>query len=404
MSASLVRAENLSATFHVRQGLWGSTSIMAVREVDLEVRQGNALGVVGESGCGKSTLGRLLLGLLPPSGGRAMFDEQDLSAVPRSARRALRRRMQIVFQDPYGSLDPRRRVGDQIADGLLIHRLADRRGATERVAALLRQVGLVPGHAARFPHEFSGGQRQRIAIARALAPQPDFIVADEPVSALDVSVQAQVINLLAELRQKLDLALLFISHDLHIVRHLCDRVAVMYLGRVVEEGPTDVVFRAPAHPYTRALIAAAPTLRNARSSRPAALAGELPSPAHPPSGWSFAHAVLMPSRPAPNWSHRRSNSRTQAGAWPVSGLGRLGQAFEQAGPLLPERWVGCTRPSLIPPTFIAGSSRYRGSPLSATSERHLLQDLVYPLQYGSRPPLSATTSPFTFRSMSRRFY
>jgi oligopeptide/dipeptide ABC transporter ATP-binding protein len=287
MSASLVRAENLSATFHVRQGLWGSTSIMAVREVDLEVRQGNALGVVGESGCGKSTLGRLLLGLLPPSGGRAMFDEQDLSAVPRSARRALRRRMQIVFQDPYGSLDPRRRVGDQIADGLLIHRLADRRGATERVAALLRQVGLVPGHAARFPHEFSGGQRQRIAIARALAPQPDFIVADEPVSALDVSVQAQVINLLAELRQKLDLALLFISHDLHIVRHLCDRVAVMYLGRVVEEGPTDVVFRAPAHPYTRALIAAAPTLRNARSSRPAALAGELPSPAHPPSGCVF---------------------------------------------------------------------------------------------------------------------
>jgi len=246
MSAPLVRAESLSAAFDARQGLWGRMSIVAVREVDLEVQRGEALGVVGESGCGKSTLGRLLLGLLPPSGGRVLFEGNDLAAFSRSARRALRRRMQMVSQDPYGSLDPRRRVGNQIADGLLIHRLADAKGARERVGALLQQVGLDPAHAARLPHEFSGGQRQRVAIARALATQPDFVVADEPVSPLDASVQAQVINLLVDLRRTLDLALLFISHDLHVVRHLCDRVAVMYLGRVVEAGRTDAIFRAPA--------------------------------------------------------------------------------------------------------------------------------------------------------------
>src|SRR4051794_25978824 len=259
LSTALVRADALSATFQIRLGLWGSAAILAVREVDLEVRRGEALGIVGESGCGKSTLGRLLLGLLPPSRGRAVFDGQDLAALKAPARRALRRRMQMVFQDPYGSLDPRRRVGDQIADGLFIHDLVKVGAAREKVTALLRQVGLEPAHATRFPHEFSGGQRQRIAIARALAPQPEFVVADEPVSALDVSVQAQVINLLAELRQQLGLTLLFISHDLHVVRHLCDRVAVMYLGRIVEEGATEAIFRGPAHPYTRALIAATPT-------------------------------------------------------------------------------------------------------------------------------------------------
>ena len=287
MSTALVRADALSATFQVRLGLWGSAPIMAVRDVDLEVRRGEALGIVGESGCGKSTLGRLLLGLRSASSGRVMFDGLDLSQVPPTVKRALRRRMQLVFQDPYGSLDPRRRVGEQIADGLLIHRLANRREAAGRVVELLHQVGLDPTHAHRFPHEFSGGQRQRIALARALGPEPDFIVADEPVSALDVSVQAQVINLFAELRQKLDLALLFISHDLHVVRHLCDRVAVMYLGRIVEEGPTQAVFNAPAHPYTRALLAAAPTLRNAQRSRRAVLSGDLPNPLSPPSGCVF---------------------------------------------------------------------------------------------------------------------
>jgi oligopeptide/dipeptide ABC transporter ATP-binding protein len=193
----------------------------------------------------------------------------------------------MIFQDPYGSLDPRRRAGEQIADGIMIHGLADRAAARTRVADLLRRVGLDPGHADRLPHEFSGGQRQRVAIARALATEPDFIVADEPVSALDVSVQAQIIELMAELRSAFGLALLFISHDLHVVRHLCERVVVMYLGRVVEEGNASEIFRAPAHPYTRALIAATPSIRAQMRSRKAVLSGELPSPAAPPSGCVF---------------------------------------------------------------------------------------------------------------------
>jgi oligopeptide/dipeptide ABC transporter ATP-binding protein len=228
----------------------------------------------------------LLLRLLRPNAGRILFDGDDLANLESGALRRLRRRMQLIFQDPYSSLDPRRRVGDQIADGLLIHRLADRSAARDRVGALLRQVGLEPAHGARLPHEFSGGQRQRIAIARALATGPDFLVADEPVSALDMSVQAQIVNLLADLRAELGLALLFISHDLPVVRHLADRVAVMYLGRIVEIGPTRAVFAAPAHPYTKALLAATPSLE--RGTRPrAALAGEPPDPAAPPSGCVF---------------------------------------------------------------------------------------------------------------------
>jgi oligopeptide/dipeptide ABC transporter ATP-binding protein len=241
---------------------------------------------VGESGCGKSTLGRVLLRLLPPTGGRVLFEGEDLARLPAARLRGLRRRMQIVFQDPYGSLDPRRSVGAQIADGMLIHGLAPAAEAPARVAALLRQVGLDPEQAQRLPHEFSGGQRQRIAVARALATRPDFIVADEPVSALDVSIQAQVVNLLADLRAELGLALLFISHDLHVVRHLCDRVVVMYLGRVMEEGPAGELFRAPVHPYTRALLAATPSLRH-RGAAAAPLAGEVPSIASPPSGCVF---------------------------------------------------------------------------------------------------------------------
>src|SRR5262245_1779304 len=232
----------------------------------------------------------MLLHLLPPSSGRVLFDGQPLDDLTPAARRSLRARMQMIFQDPYGSLDPRRRAGEQIADGIMIHALADRATARARVLDLLRRVGLDAAHADRLPHEFSGGQRQRIAIARALATEPDFIVADEPVSALDVSVQAQIIALLAELRSAFGLALLFISHDLHVVRHLCERVVVMYLGRVVEEGRAADIFRAPAHPYTRALMAATSSIRaGARgaersSASKAALSGELPSPAAPPSG------------------------------------------------------------------------------------------------------------------------
>ena len=285
---ALVRAEALSRGFHARGLLPGRRGdVLAVRVVSLEIARGEALGVVGESGCGKTTLGRLLLRLLAPSAGRVCFDGQDLATVPSAGLRALRRRMQLVFQDPYASLDPRRPVGAQIADGLTIHGLAAPRAVRDRVAGLLAQVGLAPEHASRLPHEFSGGQRQRIAIARALATGPDFIVADEPVSALDVSVQAQVVNLLADLRAELGLALLFISHDLHVVRHLADRIAVMYLGRIVEIGPTDAVFAAPAHPYTRALLAATPSLRAAAGRAAAPLAGELPDPAATPTGCGF---------------------------------------------------------------------------------------------------------------------
>lgn len=285
-NAPLVRAEGLTRAFAGRGGLFRrARPVLAVRGVDLTVRRGEAVGIVGESGCGKSTLGRLLLHLLPPTEGRVLFEGAELGTMSAGALRQLRRRMQLVFQDPYGSLDPRRSIGAQIADGLLIHRMASPGVAEDQVAALLRQVGLDPAHASRLPHEFSGGQRQRIAIARAMATKPDFIVADEPVSALDVSIQAQIVNLLADLRAQLGLALVFISHDLHVVRHLCDRVVVMYLGRVVEQGPAEAIFRAPAHPYTRALLAATPSMR--RRAQVAPLAGEVPSVADPPSGCVF---------------------------------------------------------------------------------------------------------------------
>jgi oligopeptide transport system ATP-binding protein len=295
MIAPLVRAENVSRSFRGPAGWLARTEVKAVREVDLTIHRGEAVGVVGESGCGKSTLGRMLLHLLPPSSGRILFDGRALHDLTPTMRRRLRARMQMIFQDPYGSLDPRRPAGAQIADGLLIHGLADRRQARARVNDLLQRVGLDPSHADRLPHEFSGGQRQRIAIARALATQPEFIVADEPVSALDVSVQAQILTLMADLRSSFGLALLFISHDLHVVRHLCERVVVMYLGRIVEEGKAADLFHAPAHPYTRALIAATPSIRLQKRSREMVLSGELPSPASPPSGCVFRtrcpHAV-----------------------------------------------------------------------------------------------------------------
>jgi len=301
-SGPLVTAEGVSRSFRTGGGLLSRRrEIKAVREVDLTVGRGEAVGVVGESGCGKSTLGRMLLHLLPPTSGRVFFEGQALEDLTPAARRTLRARMQMIFQDPYGSLDPRRRAGEQIADGIVIHRLGDRAAARSRATDLLRRVGLDPTHADRLPHEFSGGQRQRIAIARALATEPEFIVADEPVSALDVSVQAQIIALLAELRSAFGLALLFISHDLHVVRHLCERVVVMYLGRVVEEGTAADVFRAPAHPYTRALIAATPSIR--ARTRKTALSGELPSPAAPPSGCVFRtrcpHAIAACAETVP---------------------------------------------------------------------------------------------------------
>ena len=295
IEAPLIEARGLSKIFTAGGVFKRGRAVQAVRDVDVGLAAGESVGVVGESGSGKSTLGRLMLGLLPATEGTVRFDGRPLDRISRAEWRTLRRRMQIVFQDPYGSLDPRRRVGAQIADGLAIHGLVPAGERDRRVGEILTMVGLDPLQASRFPHEFSGGQRQRIGIARALATGPDFLVADEPVSSLDVSIQAQILELLGRLRRDLGLALLFISHDLPVVRHLCDRVVVMYLGRVMEEGPAERIFAEPAHPYTRALISATPRLDPARRARRILLPGDPPSPSDPPSGCVFrtrcAHAI-----------------------------------------------------------------------------------------------------------------
>jgi oligopeptide/dipeptide ABC transporter ATP-binding protein len=258
-------------------------AVRAVDGVSLTVQEGEVLAIVGESGCGKSTLGRLALRLIEPDSGGIRFMGDDLLALSPAALRARRRDMQIIFQDPFASLDPRMTVEDAVAEPLRLHRIVPRNDERARVAELLARVGLRPEQARRWPHEFSGGQRQRIAIARALASQPRLIIGDEPVSALDVSIQAQVINLLDDLIRELRLTFVLISHDLGVVRHIADRVAVMYLGRIVEEGPTAAVFAAPRHPYTRALLAAVP----GQGARAAPLEGDVPSPIDPPSGCRF---------------------------------------------------------------------------------------------------------------------
>jgi peptide/nickel transport system ATP-binding protein len=292
---ALVEARDLAKTFGASGFFTTSPPVQAVKGATISLDRGQSLGLVGESGSGKSTLGRLLLGLIPATAGTLTFDGQPLPPEGGAAWRALRRRMQIVFQDPNGTLDPRRTVGAQIADGPSLHGLARGGQVNERVAGLMALVGLEARMAMRFPHEFSGGQRQRIGIARALSTDPDFLVADEPVSALDVSVQAQVLRLFHGLREKLDLALLFISHDLPVVRHLCDRVMVMYLGRVMEQGPTRALFESPAHPYTRALLSATPRLDPSHRVTRIILPGDPPSPVRPPSGCVFhtrcAHAT-----------------------------------------------------------------------------------------------------------------
>jgi peptide/nickel transport system ATP-binding protein len=261
--------------------------VRAVDDVTFEIRRGEALGLVGESGSGKSTIGRSVLRLLDPTAGEIVYGGVDLARLPARALRPYRRHLQIIFQDPYASLNPRRRVGDTLDEALSTHGL--HRGAARgaRIAELLRLVGLAPEHARRFPHEFSGGQRQRIGIARALAVEPDFIVADEPVSALDVSIQAQVVNLLCDLRERLGLTMLFISHDLDVVEYLCDRIVVLYLGKVMEIAPARELYRAPLHPYTQALLAASPRPDpEARRAR-RLLQGDIPSPVDPPSGCVF---------------------------------------------------------------------------------------------------------------------
>ncbi|MAS36341.1 MAG: peptide ABC transporter substrate-binding protein [Anaerolineaceae bacterium] len=267
----------------------GRASIKAVDGVNLQVPYGKTLGLVGESGSGKSTLGRAVLQLHKPTAGQVLFEDRDLCQLSRKDMRTIRRRAQIIFQDSYASLDPRRSIGYTIGEPLLLSGTTDARARRDRVHELLRLVGLNPAYENRYPHEFSGGQRQRVNIARALATDPIFIVADEPVSALDVSIQAQVINLMRGLQERLNLSYLFISHDLRVVRYISDQVAVMYLGRVVETAPTEVIFRDPQHPYTKALLQSVPKPRwETVGEERKTLKGEIPSPINPPRGCAFA--------------------------------------------------------------------------------------------------------------------
>jgi peptide/nickel transport system ATP-binding protein len=287
---ALLRVEDLRVWFPIHRGVFQRTVgwVRAVDGVDLEVPAGRTLALVGESGCGKSTVGRALLRLVEPRTGRLLFEGQDLLRLSAGELHPYRRAMQIVFQDPLGSLDPRMRVRDAIAEGMQSFGIGENEAErTERVAALLTRVQLDPDQMWRYPHEFSGGQRQRICIARALAVGPRLLVCDEATSALDVSIQAQILNLLRDLQQELGLAYLFITHDLGVVRYLADRVSVMYLGQIVEEGETGRIFGDPRHPYTRGLLAAVPSVDPARRGVTASVRGDVPSPAAPPPGCRF---------------------------------------------------------------------------------------------------------------------
>jgi len=275
-----------------------NATVKAVDDVSLEILPGETLGLVGESGCGKSTLGRTVLRLLDPTAGQIFFDGHDITTMSQGTLRPVRREMQMIFQDPYASLNPRMSVGSIVSEPIEIHGLAKNAAERrERVAALLEKVGLRPEAAARYPHEFSGGQRQRVGIARALAVEPRFIVCDEPISALDVSIQAQIVNLLQDLQAAENLTYLFIAHDLHIVRHLCDRVAVMYLGRVVELGEARKLYATPKHPYTQALLSAVPVPDPAAKKKRIILEGDVPSPIDPPAGCPFHPRCPVKDKP-----------------------------------------------------------------------------------------------------------
>jgi oligopeptide/dipeptide ABC transporter ATP-binding protein len=291
--ANLIEVRNLVKHFPITRGIVFQKQIGAVKAVDdisFEVKRGETLGIVGETGCGKSTTARLLVRLLDPTSGTIMFEDQDIAAAKKDDLKALHRHVQMVFQDPYSSLNPRKTVGSIIAEPFVIHGLLKESGARrKRVQELMDRVGLNPEHYNRYPHEFSGGQRQRIGVARSIALEPKLLVADEPVSALDVSIQAQVLNLLRGLQRELGLTLIFIAHDLSVVRHMCDRVAVMYLGKIVELAPSDSLYGFPRHPYTGALLSAVPVASpsGARRRERQLLTGDVPSPANPPRACRF---------------------------------------------------------------------------------------------------------------------
>jgi oligopeptide/dipeptide ABC transporter ATP-binding protein len=327
MTQPLLQVRDLEKRFVVRRSLVGRplAEVRAVDGVSFDIKAGETLALVGESGCGKSTVGRLILRLIEASAGTVQFDGQDVGTLGAEELRALRSKAQLIFQDPYASLNPRMTVFDTLAEPLRLHTQLSTADRRDRIAELLETVGLRPEAAQRYPHQFSGGQRQRIAIARALAPGPRLIVCDEPVSALDVSVRAQVLNLLKDLQQKYGLAYLFISHDLSVVKHIADRVAVMYLGRMVETGQTDALFADPRHPYTRALLSAIPLPTPEKRPARALLAGDPPSPISPPTGCHLhprcAHATQLCNAERPTLQADASDHATACHLWPTLGSG-----------------------------------------------------------------------------------
>jgi oligopeptide/dipeptide ABC transporter ATP-binding protein len=349
----LLSVRHLTKHFPIRRGLFrrAAGAVRAVDGVSFDVARGETLAVVGESGCGKTTTGRAILRLIEPTSGSVHFEGTDVLALERGALRALRRRMQIIFQDPFSSLNPRMTVGAIVREGLTIHRLAEGAAADRRVRELLQEVGLRSEYASRYPHEFSGGQRQRVGIARALAVEPRFLVCDEPVSALDVSVQAQVINLLQDLQRDRGLTYLFIAHDLSVVEHIADRVAVMYLGKIVELAPAAALYREPLMPYTQALLSAIPIPDPGIARQRIVLSGDVPSPANPPPGCVFHPRCHHPARDA--------------------ACSRIVPPLEEKAP---GHWVACIKQ---PPTTISIEAQ-REAGGTRPPERHLPAAALFP--------------------------